>query len=72
MEWVKPLGGIGEHAATPVEPAQLDTVDLQLLLLLSQDARISQRSLARELGMSAVHFQHNDQAIGEIRNALDL
>jgi Lrp/AsnC family leucine-responsive transcriptional regulator len=53
MEWVKPLGGIGEHAATPVEPAQLDAVDLQLLLLLSQDARISQRSLARELGMSA-------------------
>jgi putative hydrolase of the HAD superfamily len=27
---------------------------------------------ARELGMSAVHFQHNDQAIGEIRTALGL
>ncbi|QUQ66051.1 Lrp/AsnC family transcriptional regulator [Kutzneria sp. CA-103260] len=53
MEWVKPLGGIAAHAAPPVEPAQLDAVDLQLLLLLSQDARISQRSLARELGMSA-------------------
>jgi epoxide hydrolase-like predicted phosphatase len=27
---------------------------------------------ARELGMSAVHYQHNDQAIPEIRNALSL
>jgi putative hydrolase of the HAD superfamily len=27
---------------------------------------------ARELGMSAVHFQHNEQAIGEIREALGL
>ncbi len=27
---------------------------------------------ARELGMSAVHFQHNDQAIPEIREALRL
>jgi putative hydrolase of the HAD superfamily len=27
---------------------------------------------ARELGMSAVHYQHNDQAIPEIRDALSL
>jgi putative hydrolase of the HAD superfamily len=27
---------------------------------------------ARELGMSAVHYQHNDQAIGEIRGTLGL
>jgi putative hydrolase of the HAD superfamily len=27
---------------------------------------------ARELGMSAVHYRHNDQAIPEIREALDL
>ena len=27
---------------------------------------------ARELGMSAVHYRHNDQAIGEIREALRL
>jgi putative hydrolase of the HAD superfamily len=27
---------------------------------------------ARELGMSAVHYQHNDQAIPEIRNVLGL
>ena len=26
---------------------------------------------ARELGMTAVHFQSNEQAIGEIRAALD-
>jgi Lrp/AsnC family leucine-responsive transcriptional regulator len=50
---VKPLGSIGDHAAAPSEPAALDAIDLRLLLLLSDDARISQRSLARELGMSA-------------------
>jgi epoxide hydrolase-like predicted phosphatase len=27
---------------------------------------------ARELGMSAVHYQHNEQAIPEIREALGL
>ena len=27
---------------------------------------------ARELGMTAVHYQHNDQAIAEIRESLDL
>ena len=27
---------------------------------------------ARDLGMSAVHYQHNDQAIPEIRAALGL
>jgi Lrp/AsnC family leucine-responsive transcriptional regulator len=50
---VKPLGSIGDLAAVPSEPVALDTIDLRLLLLLSDDARISQRSLARELGMSA-------------------
>ncbi|HEX3786416.1 MAG TPA: Lrp/AsnC family transcriptional regulator [Pseudonocardiaceae bacterium] len=50
---VKPLGSIGGYAAVPSEPAALDTIDLRLLLLLSENARISQRSLARELGMSA-------------------
>jgi Lrp/AsnC family transcriptional regulator for asnA, asnC and gidA len=49
---VKPLGSIGGYAAVPSERVALDTVDLRLLLLLSEDARISQRSLARELGMS--------------------
>lgn len=50
---VKPLGSIGDLAAVPSDPATLDAIDLRLLLLLSDDARISQRSLARELGMSA-------------------
>lgn len=49
---VRPLGSIGGYAAVPSEPVALDTVDLRLLLLLADDARISQRSLARELGMS--------------------
>jgi Lrp/AsnC family transcriptional regulator for asnA, asnC and gidA len=43
---------IGGYAAVPSERATLDATDLRLLLLLSEDARISQRSLARELGMS--------------------
>lgn len=49
---VRPLGSIGGYAAVPSERAPLDATDLRLLLLLSEDARISQRSLARELGMS--------------------
>lgn len=49
---VRPLGTIGGYAAVPSERAALDATDLRLLLLLSEDARISQRSLARELGMS--------------------
>lgn len=50
---VRPLGSIGGFAAVPSQPASLDVVDLKLLKLLSDDARTSQRSLARELGMSA-------------------
>ncbi|HET6876355.1 MAG TPA: Lrp/AsnC family transcriptional regulator [Jatrophihabitans sp.] len=48
-----PLRSIRDHAAAPSSPVPLDAVDLRLLLLLSRDARLSQRSLARELGMSA-------------------
>lgn len=51
-EPVRPLGSIGGYAAVPSEPASLDATDLRLLKLLSDDARTSQRSLARELGMS--------------------
>lgn len=47
------LRSISEYTAAPTPAAALDTVDLRLLQLLSQDARLSQRSLARELGMSA-------------------
>lgn len=49
---VRPLGSIGGYAAVPSERAVLDATDLRLLHLLSEDARISQRSIARELGMS--------------------
>jgi DNA-binding Lrp family transcriptional regulator len=48
-----PLRTVRDHAAAPSAPRAVDTVDLQLLLLLTRDARLSQRSLARELGMSA-------------------
>jgi Lrp/AsnC family transcriptional regulator for asnA, asnC and gidA len=49
---VRPLATIGGYAAVPSDRAALDTTDLRMLLLLSEDARISQRSIARELGMS--------------------
>lgn len=48
-----PLSSIGAYAATPSAPVTLDDIDLRLLRLLSEDARLSQRALARELGMSA-------------------
>ena len=48
-----PLRTIRDHADTPSAPVPLDQVDLRLLRLLSRDARLSQRSLARELNMSA-------------------
>ncbi len=43
----------GVPAARPSLPDGLDLVDLQLLALLIDDARLSQRALAREIGMSA-------------------
>jgi Lrp/AsnC family leucine-responsive transcriptional regulator len=48
-----PLRSIRDHAAARSLPVPLDAIDLRLLLLLTRDARLSQRSLARELGMSA-------------------
>lgn len=48
-----PLRSIFECAATVTPTAALDAVDLRLLQLLTQDARLSQRSLAWDLGMSA-------------------
>ena len=47
------MGSIGEHAVVPSPPVPLDEVDLRLLRLLSEDGRLSQRALAREMGMSA-------------------
>jgi DNA-binding Lrp family transcriptional regulator len=48
-----PLSSIGKYAVAPSAPAALDEIDLRILLLLSKDARLSQRALAREMGMSA-------------------
>ena len=47
-----PLAGLAHLSPPLAAPVQLDDVDTALLRLLAQDARASQRSLARELGMS--------------------
>ncbi len=47
-----PLAAIADVVSTPAPPAALDATDLRLLELLVQDARTSQRGLARELQMS--------------------
>ncbi|HEX4755285.1 MAG TPA: Lrp/AsnC family transcriptional regulator [Candidatus Dormibacteraeota bacterium] len=49
---VAPLAGLADVVASPVRPAVLDAVDLEILQLLAGDSRMSQRSLARALGMS--------------------
>ena len=46
-----PAGGFNAPAPSPAVP--LDDVDRQILVLLNEDSRRSQRALARELGMSA-------------------
>ena len=48
-----PLAGLVDLSPPPADRVPLDEIDLALLRLLAQDARASQRSLARELGMSA-------------------
>jgi len=47
-----PLASLVESVAPPRGPAALDVVDLSILQLLASDARMSQRALARKLGMS--------------------
>jgi Lrp/AsnC family leucine-responsive transcriptional regulator len=47
-----PLSGLAKVAGTPGEPVPLDATDRRLLTLLARDARVSQRHLGRELGMS--------------------
>jgi Lrp/AsnC family leucine-responsive transcriptional regulator len=47
-----PLSGLVDVVARPSRPVALDAVDLDLLRLLATDARMSQRRLARDLGMS--------------------
>lgn len=47
-----PLSSLAEATTRPAPSVGLDDVDLALLRLLVADARMSQRRLARELGMS--------------------
>jgi DNA-binding Lrp family transcriptional regulator len=47
-----PLSGLAQVASRPAKAFQLDAVDRRLLTLLAEDARVSQRRLARELKMS--------------------
>jgi len=47
-----PLSGLVNVAGRPAAPVVLDDVDRRLLTLLAEDARASQRQLARELRMS--------------------
>jgi Lrp/AsnC family leucine-responsive transcriptional regulator len=47
-----PLSGLADVAGRPRSPIRLDDVDRRLLALLAEDARLSQRGLARELRMS--------------------
>lgn len=48
-----PLSNIRNHTRAVSESVPLDATDVRLLTLLSMDGRRSQRSLGRELGMSA-------------------
>ncbi len=50
---VAPLGGVVDVVARQVRPTVLNPVDLKILQLLAGDGRMSRRSLARSLGMSA-------------------
>jgi Lrp/AsnC family leucine-responsive transcriptional regulator len=47
-----PLASISGYTRAESPAAVVDAVDVRLLMLLAGDGRISQRSLARELGMS--------------------
>jgi DNA-binding Lrp family transcriptional regulator len=47
-----PLSGLADVASPPHATVRLDEVDRRLLALLAEDARVSQRGLARELRMS--------------------
>jgi Lrp/AsnC family transcriptional regulator, leucine-responsive regulatory protein len=47
-----PLAGLADVASRHVSTARPDDVDRRILALLAEDARLSQRALARELRMS--------------------
>lgn len=48
-----PLRGMASAIEPIPDVVETDSVDIQLLQLLAQDSRVSQRHLAREVGMSA-------------------
>lgn len=48
-----PLSGLVQLTAAPSTPVELDNTDLDILQILANDARASQRRIGRELGMSA-------------------
>lgn len=47
-----PLSGLVDVVSGDSRPANLDATDIEILALLAGDSRLSQRSLARSLGMS--------------------
>ena len=47
-----PLSGLADVASRPQTVVRLDDTDRRILSLLAEDARLSQRALARELRMS--------------------
>jgi Lrp/AsnC family leucine-responsive transcriptional regulator len=47
-----PLSGLAGITGASTEAVELDSLDRRLLVLLARDARLSQRALARELGVS--------------------
>ena len=47
-----PLSGLADVASRPLASVRLDDTDRRILALLAEDARLSQRALARELHMS--------------------
>ena len=50
----EPAGPVGgKLPGPPLLPPGLDEIDLRILKLLAEDARLSQRALARAIGMSA-------------------
>ena len=51
-ESAAPLAGLAGVVGRQVRPAALDPVDIEILQHLAGDSRMSQRSLARSLGMS--------------------
>lgn len=48
-----PMAAIAKFVTAPIKPVSLDDVDVRILAALRQDSRLSQRALAKEVGLSA-------------------